>query len=327
MVLINFKNNDKTGHSSLVEMVCENLALPESTFLGTRITKKMLIDNNELSSQDKKLVTDTIQSIEWQNTLKPETLNVAVYVTDAVEYIEIAVIRVVLKKVGNETNSKNKAKSNSSLLSKVAKLLHTLIPYPVILLLELDEELAISLADKRINQADKSKLVIENIYNSGWLSSMGLTENENAFLNDFSLKNVSSLNYFELYQDFISMLIGLETSKVSSHYLSKSSRYKNNAHKNLLTVQNDSEPESQDHISEKQQQYDTFSKSKVSTPFAEKSNEDKTALLKELEGLEAELSSIRNKIKKETQMNTKMRLNVEARKTKQAITAIKTQLA
>lgn len=298
MDLINFGNNDKTEHSSLVEMVCENLALPDSTFLGTRITKKMLIDNNELSNQDKKLVTDVIQSIEWQNTLKPETLNVAVYVTDTVEYIEIAVIRVVLK-----SDIKNKAK-----LKNVAKLLHTLIPYPVILLLELGEELAISLADKRINQADKSKLVIEYIYNSDWLSSMGLTENENAFLNDFSLRNVSSLNYFELYQDFISMLIGLETSKISGHYLSKSSRYKNYSDKNILTVQNDSEPES-------------------SLSFSEKSNEDKTALLKELEGLEAELSSIRNKIKKETQMNTKMRLNVEARKIKQAITVIKTHLA
>ncbi|CAK2030536.1 DUF4391 domain-containing protein [Vibrio crassostreae] len=314
MDLMNFRNNDKTEHTSLIDKVCENLALPDSTFLGTRITKKMLVDNNELSSNDKKLVTDVIQSIEWQNTLKPETLNVPIYVTDTVEYIEIAIIRVVLK-----SDIKNKAKLNSSSLSKVAKLLHTLIPYPVILLLELGEELAISLADKRINQADKSKLVIEHIYNSDWLSSTGLTENENNFLNDFSLKNISSLNYFELYQGFISMLIGLETSKISGHYLSKSSLYKNNLGKNLLTEQNDSEAESQEDV----QQYDTLH----SASFAEKSNEDKTALLKELESLEADLSSIRNKIKKETQMNMKMRLNVEARKIKQAIAKIKTQLA
>lgn len=318
MELINFRNNDKTGHSSLIEKVCENLALPDSTFLGTRITKKMLVvsssnNGNDLSSHDKKLVTDVIQSISWQNTLKPETLNVPVYVTDTVEYIEIAVIRVVLK-----NDIKNKAK-----LKNVAKLLHTLILYPVILLLEIGEELAISLADKRINQADKTKLVIEYIYNSDWLSSTGLTENENGFLNGFSLKNVSSLNYFELYQDFISMLIGLETSKISGHYFSKNSLYKSNSDKNPSIVQNDSEYESQDQTSKEQQQYDTLH----STSFSEKSNEDKTALLKELESLEAELSSIRNKIKKETQMNTKMRLNVEARKIKQAITAIKIQLA
>lgn len=318
MELINFRNNDKTEHGSLIEKVCENLALPDSTFLGTRITKKMLVDSsshngNDLSSYDKKLVTGVIQSIEWQNTLKPETLNVPIYVTDTVEYIEIAVISVVLKNVGNKKNSKNKAKLSSSALSKVAKLLHTLIPYPVILLLESGEELAISLADKRINQADKSKLVIEHIYNSDWLSSTGLTENENDFLNDFSLKNVSNLNYFELYQDFISMLIGLETSKISGCYL-----FKNNSGNNLSTDQNNSKAESQEDV----QQYDTLH----STSFSEKTNEDKTALLKELESLEADLSRIRNKIKKETQMNTKMRLNIEAKKVKDSIGKLKRSL-
>lgn len=291
MDLINFGNNDKTEHSSLVEMVGENLALPNSTFLGTRITKKMLIDNNELSSQDKKLVTDVIQSIEWQNTLKPETLNVAVYVTDTVEYIEIAVIRVVLKNAGKETNNKNKSEFNSSLLNKVAKLLHTLIPYPVILLLELDEELAISLADKRINQADKSKLVIENIYNSDWLSSTGLTENENAFLNDFSLRNVSSLNYFELYQDFISMLIALDVSCLSGVYRTK-------------CIQGDS----------------------TELKFVAKSNEDQTIYLHQLKSLEADLAGIRNRLKKETQMNQKLKLNMAAKKIKLSINNIRSCL-
>jgi len=308
MELINFRINDGTKQNGLADKIFEHLALPDSTFLGTRITKKMLIDNNELSSADKKLVTDVIQSIEWQSTLKPETINIPIYVTDTVEYLEIAVIRVVLK--GDE--------SHKSKLKHIAKLLHTLIPYPVILLVELGDELAISLAEKRINQADKSKLVIEHIYSCDWLKSEKLTENDNAFLNDVSLTNTSNLNYFELYQDFISMLIGLEISKISGCYLSK-----NGSPKNLLINQDDSESESQEH----KQQYDTFSQSKVSTSFAEKSNEDKTALLRELECLEVELSSIRNKIKKETQMNTKMCLNVEARKIKQAIAAIKTQLA
>ncbi|MDD9176047.1 DUF4391 domain-containing protein [Aliivibrio sp. S2TY2] len=306
MELIDFRNNDKTEHNSLIEKVCENLALPDSTFLGTRITKKMLVDNNELSSHDKKLVTDVIQSIVWQNTLKPETLNVPVYVTETVEYIEIAVIRVVLK-----SDIKNKIK-----LKNVAKLLHTLIPYPVILLLELGEELAISLADKRINQADKSKLVIEHIYNSDWLSSTGLTENENNFLNDFSLKNISNINYFEFYQDLISMLIGIEASKISGRYVSKI-----DSPQMISENSNDSGSE----LREEKQTYDTLTE--TASSFVEKSNEDKTALLRELEGLEAELSSIRSKIKKETQMNTKMRLNVQARKVKQAISAITSQLA
>ena len=283
---------------NLIDKVCDHLKLPESTFLGTRITKKMLIDNNELSSHDKKLVTDVIQSIEWRNTLKPDTINISMYVTDTVEYLEVAVIRVVLK-----AGEKHKDR-----LANITKILHTLIPYPVILLVELQDELAISLADKRINQADKTKLVIEHIYNSDWLHPEKLSSNENDFLNDFSLVNVSSLNYFELYQDLISMMIGLKTSRISGIYKSK----------NSSISQSDRKPEAQLNIEQNTKL--------ASSDFSEKSNEDKTALLQKLEGLEAELASIRNKLKKETQMNIKLRLNVEAQRIKQEIAAIRNEL-
>ena len=283
---------------NLIDKVCDHLKLPESTFLGTRITKKMLIDNNELSSHDKKLVTDVIQSIEWRNTLKPDTVNISMYVTDTVEYLEIAVIRVVLKA----------GKKNKDRLTNITKLLHTLIPYPVVLLVELQDELAISLADKRINQADKTKLVIEHIYNSDWLHPEKLSANENDFLNDFSLVNVSSLNYFELYQDLISMLIGLKASRISGIYKSK----------NSSISQSDRKPEAQLNIEQNTKL--------ASSDFSEKSNEDKTALLQKLEGLDAELASIRNKLKKENQMNIKLRLNVEAQKIKQEIAAIRNEL-
>lgn len=278
---------------NLFDKVYEHLALPESTFLGTRITKKMILENNDLSSSDKKLVNDVIQSVEWLNTLKPETLNIPTYVTETVEYIEVAVLKINLKA---DTTNRGKLKST-------AKLFHTLIPYPVILLLELNGELAISLADKRINQADSSKLVIEFFYNSQWFNVGSLKDNENEFLNDFSLKNVSSVNYYELYQDFIAKLIALETSYISYTY-----------RKNGFM---DSE-----RCSSQANKVDTFDE----PLFSEMSNEEKTRLLKELASLEGELSNIRSKLKKELQMSEKMRLNVQARKVKQAISAITAQL-
>ena len=277
---------------NLFDKVYEHLALPESTLLGTRITKKMILENNDLSSSDKKLVNEVIQSVEWLNTLKPETLNIPTYVTETVEYIEVAVLKINLKA---DTANRGKLKST-------AKLFHTLIPYPVILLLELSGELAISLADKRINQADSSKLVIEFFYYSQWFNVGSLKDNENEFLNDFSLKNVSSVNYYELYQDFIAKLITLETSYISYFY-----------RKNGYT---DSE-----RCSSQANKVDTFDE----PLFTDMSNEEKTRLLKELASLEGELNNIRNKLKKELQMSEKMRLNVQARKVKQAISAITSQ--
>ena len=171
---------------NLFDKVYENLALPDSTFLGTKVTKKMILENNDLSSSDKKLINDVIQSVEWLNTLKPETLNILTYVTETVEYIEIAVLKVSLKA----------DPTNQGKLKSIAKLFHTLIPYPVILLLELNGDVAISLADKRINQADSSKLVTEHFYNSQWFTVAGLEKNEKEFLKDFSLKSVSIANYY-----------------------------------------------------------------------------------------------------------------------------------
>ncbi|HBC3440380.1 TPA: DUF4391 domain-containing protein [Vibrio parahaemolyticus] len=284
---------------NLLDKVYEHLALPDSTFLGTRITKKMILENNDLSSSDKKLVNDVIQSVEWVNTLKPETLNIPTYVTETVEYIEVAVLKVSIK-----DHPTNQGKLKPSLIKKVAKLFHTVIPYPVILLLELNGEVAICLADKRINQADSSKLVIEHVYNSPWFNIGTLKNNENEFLSDFSLKNVSRVNYYELYQDFISKLIALETSYISDNY------QKNDIPNRALLSSHKS------------------SGDKYEEPlFQDRSNEEKTRLLEELASLEGELSNIRNKLKKEVQMNEKMRLNVQARKVKQAISAITSQLS
>lgn len=274
---------------NLFDKVYEHLALPESTLLGTRITKKMILDNNDLSSSDKKLVNDVIQFVEWLNTLKPETLNISTYVTETVEYIEVAVLKVILKA---DTTNRGKLKST-------AKLFHTLIPYPVILLFELNGELAISLADKRINQADSSKLVIEFFYNSQWFKVGCLKANEKEFLNDFSLKNVSNVNYYELYQDFIAKLIALETSYISHFYRKNGSTDKEHCSLQAKNV------DANDQLL-----------------FTEMSNEEKTRLLKQLMSLEGELMNIRNKLRKELQMNEKMRLNVQASKVKKAISAI-----
>lgn len=295
---IDFDSIDANSED-LFDVVYEHLALPDSTYLGTRITKKMILENNDLSSSDKKLVNEVVQSVEWVNTLKRETLNIPTYVTEMVEYTEVAVLKVTLKADD----------SNLGKLKNTAKLFHTLIPYPVILMIEIDGQLAISLADKRINQSDSSKLVIEHYYNSQWFLVVGLKRNEKDFLNDFTLKNVSNVNYYELYQDFISMLLALEASYISGSYSTQSSRNSNIVKSELDSPQEYNVDESE------------------SSLFNEMSNEEKSHLLRELASLEAELTSIRNKLKKEVQMTEKMRLNVQARKVKLAISAITSQLA
>ncbi|WP_305829923.1 DUF4391 domain-containing protein [Photobacterium leiognathi] len=298
--VIDFDSIDANSES-LFDVVYEHLALPDSTYLGTRITKKMILVNNDLSVSDKKLVNSVVQSVEWLNTLKPETLNIPTYVTETVEYIEVAVLKVTLK-----PDSSNLGRLKLSTINTVSKLFHTLIPYPVILMIELDGKLAISLADKRINQSDSSKLVIKHFYNSQWFAIAGLKCYEKEFLNDFTLKNVSSVNYYELFQGFISMLLALETSYISGSYSTQSNRNSNIEKNEHGALHKDNIPDD--------------------SLITEISNEEKKNLLKELVTLEAELTNIRKKLKKEVQMNEKMRLNLHARKIKQSISKITYQL-
>lgn len=297
---------------SLADALYRNMALPEAAFLGTRITKKMLNDSAShngivLSTQEKQLISDVIQSVEWRYTLKPDTINIAPLVTELVEYPEIAIVHLLLKP---QSEVSDKALSGS--FSKLARLLHKLIPYPLILVGEHQKSLALSLADKRINQADKTKLVIEHCYCTPWfeltpphtLSSS--TINQRAFLLDFSLKNASKLNYYEQYQDLMAMLIALQASEVTGRYQAKNQEIS----RLLSMLANDEQTSHSPH-----------------NPSAtDKTNSEKTALLKQLESTEAALNAIRNKLKKETQMNSKLRLNVEARKLKLVIADIKAQL-
>lgn len=104
----------------------------------------------------------------------------------------------------------------------------------------------------------------------------------------------------------MAMLIALQASEVTGRYQAKNQEIS----RLLSMLANDEQTSHSPH-----------------NPSAtDKTNSEKTALLKQLESTEAALNAIRNKLKKETQMNSKLRLNVEARKLKLVIADIKAQL-
>lgn len=247
---------------SLADALYRNMALPEAAFLGTRITKKMLNDSASLngialSAQEKKLISDVIQSIEWRYTLKPDTVNIAAWVTDQLDYAEVALLHVRLKP--QPTASDNQQHTS---FTKLATLLHKLIPYPLLVVAEQGEAVALSLADKRINQADKTKWVVEQVYHTPWFSPHHLSGEQQVFLLDFSLKNAATLHYYALYQDLIAMLIALQTSGISGRYLAK-----NQALQQVQAVAHSAQPS-------------------LGASVADQSNSEKVALLKQLASLD-----------------------------------------
>ncbi len=276
-----------TMPKTLAEQFWQAIALPENALLGVKIPKKTLTDNAALTSTDKALVKEIIKSIEWRYSLKPESVNIPSFEDGIHEYLEIAVLKVVVK-----SNAKTKP---------LCRLLHQYIPYPLLLVIEAEPhereqegQLALSLADKRINQVDSNKLTIEYQYDTGWLNpstaiskSVSVTsEFEQAFFSDMAFSRLSKVSLYDFYLDLIAKFNRFEAAKFTGIYKTE-----------LNNIDASSNDPNKAH--------------------------DLTLKLHELKALESALSVVRGKIKKATQMNQKVKLNVEAKELKKQIAAIK----
>jgi len=123
------------------------LDLPGSCRVDQRVPKKLLIENGAPTASDKRQINDGIEEIQWLAALKPNTIGVPEYRDDVREYLEIAVLSVTLR--GN-------AKAG-----RLAELVHRAVPYPMVLLLNSEQTLMLSLAHKRWSQNEAGKVVLD----------------------------------------------------------------------------------------------------------------------------------------------------------------------
>lgn len=123
------------------------LALPSACLVTHRITKKLLLENAAGTPADKRLIQTEVAEIQWLAALKPSTIGVPSYSDDEREYLEIAVVSVRINRAGSA--------------NKVATLLHRAIPYPLVLLIESTDGVALSFAHKRWAQNEQGKVVLD----------------------------------------------------------------------------------------------------------------------------------------------------------------------
>ena len=179
----------------------QQLGLPEKALLQARIYKKQLLENADLTISDRKWINDDIETIEWRYTLKPATVAIPKYEDAEREYIEIALLHITLK-----------ANTHVKRLSEVVQ---RAIPYPLIVVFEHADSLLISLADKRINRSDSSKLTVEQFFESGWFDkdSVNLTEIHRHFLQNLAFTKLPHLDLYVFYQAIITRFNALEAAK------------------------------------------------------------------------------------------------------------------
>ena len=184
------------------------LAVPETCKLGKPIFKKMFLDNGALDATDKKCLKDDVDKFRWLYTLKPSTINIAPYADNQREYPEIAIIHVEL--------------SRAERFKRIAHFINRSIPYPLVLLftcyIEGQSSLAIVLADKRINQADKEKWVIEDSIQTEWFDLLGQSKAETDFLASLAVSNLPFQNFWKFYQALNQRVIAINCASHSGNF-------------------------------------------------------------------------------------------------------------
>jgi hypothetical protein len=127
--------------------VISALRLPESACLNWRVPKKLLLEYGAPTSTDKRAIADGVEALNWVAALKPTTVGISSYRDDDREYVEIAVLHLVLR--------------GDAKAGRLAELTHRAVPYPVLLIAERGAGLSVTAVHKRWSEVEAGATVLE----------------------------------------------------------------------------------------------------------------------------------------------------------------------
>jgi len=191
-----------------VDTILAALALPAETRVEQRVPKKLLLEQGLPTTADKRLIQNGIEELQWVAALKPNNVGVPVYHDEAHDYVEIAVLVMRLRTAAKAT--------------RLMELLHRAIPYPVVLLTELDEANAgsvLSLAHKRLAQNEADKVVLETLYQTAPLGLNPAHPHEATFLGQLAIAARPAKDLFMLYQGWIDQVLALAAAQITETYV------------------------------------------------------------------------------------------------------------
>ena len=185
------------------------LGLPDSCRVDQRVPKKLLLENGAPTAADKRLINNGSEEIQWVAALKPTTIGMSDYRDDLREYLEIAVLAVTVRATD--------AKSTNAV--RLAELVHRAVPYPVLLLLESEPRVTLSLAHKRWAQNEAGKIVLDGSVVSIPLPDDALSVAAlSAFMQALALTRQTQTTLLGLYQDWMDSVQALLAARLTGTF-------------------------------------------------------------------------------------------------------------
>lgn len=183
------------------------LALPTGSRVDQRVPKKLLLENGAPTAADKRYINEGIDEMLWVAALKPTTIGVPEYRDDSREYLEVAVLRLTLRSTAKTT--------------RLMKLVHRAIPYPVLLLTEQrerGEQPSLSAAHKRWSQGEAGATVLDGALVVGDLGKGQDPNIVQGFVSALSMALQPRANLYALYQGWIDVVVALLAAQVTGTF-------------------------------------------------------------------------------------------------------------
>jgi hypothetical protein len=188
----------------MIDLVYDSMDIPEACQLGKRVFKKLFHEHARLGPTDKKALREDIDTITWQYTLKPSTIQIQAYEDDQREYLEVAILHVDLK--------------TQKRTGRIAEIMHRAIPYPLLIVFAFDKMCALSTAHKRFSQAEKEAIVAEDFVITDWIDLSAPTPLQKEFLASLSIAEMPHTHFFAFYSAIADRLIALDCARFTGKY-------------------------------------------------------------------------------------------------------------
>ncbi|HAT2094455.1 TPA: DUF4391 domain-containing protein [Legionella pneumophila] len=128
------------------------LTFPDKAAVNRQITKKKLFEWIQTNTTIKNLFTAQVERMIWAYKLSPETTNLSS--KDSIE--EIQIFEIFLK--GSELNN------------ELLKTIDKVIPSPILFVIYDDQRIQYRAAYKRVSDADSTKWVVGDYFESTWMA-------------------------------------------------------------------------------------------------------------------------------------------------------------
>jgi hypothetical protein len=174
--------------------------IPKEALVDQRVPKKLLLEQGAPTATDKRQIQDGIEEITWVAALKPANVGIPAFRDAVREYLEIAVLTVVLRSTAKPP--------------RLIELIHRAIPYPLVLVTEHRDSVNLSLAHKRWSQGEAGKVVIENVRQVA-LNPDRPTAVEPSFLASLAVSRLPARDLFALYEGMLARLAALQAARLT----------------------------------------------------------------------------------------------------------------